>query len=233
MKPTETRPVILPELSVYEHGILAHLGLTQSDIRVKCDGTLSGVHHRSIKKADKFAAKVRTHLGHAVVFTLTCTNANEAQLEGAVEMLLFTLAVQQIHIQPSAVFIATEDNSIRLTLCCDARMVPRIKHEVLYAAQFGCMSEFAPVIFEHKRMEKVSSLGTFPCAFMAAAAVALTSKVHINDHTCLMESTTLKKHTEAALVSYGTAPRVRAMLRDAQLASSAQYHVFWSSMQVE
>ena len=232
MRPTVTTPVALPEVSIYEHGILAHLGLTMHDIRVKCDGNLSGVHHQhSTKRADKFAAKVRTHLGHAMIFALAGTHDN-THLVAAVEMLLFALAVAQLPVDPSEVFLTTEPTP-RLTICCDARIMPRIKHEVFYAAQFGCMTQFAPISFEHRRMEKVSSLGTFPSAFMAATAVALTSKVHLTDRAYLMEYASSNRPSAAALVASNTASRIRVMLRDAQLASSAQYYGFWSAMEAE
>jgi len=238
-QPRDSTAVHLPELALHEHGVLAHLGLTADDIRLDRSGALSSVRSAVVNGDHQFIAKVRTNLGNAAVFTLTCSIDDEARLRCAVETMLFTLAVAHVHVRPSIEFITGE--SAQMTILCAPNDIRLIRHEVHNAAQFGCLSAFAPISFQPKRMSRVCALGHFPTALMAAAAVALVTRVHLAEHALMLNSTNSNaNYTKAAtaqedakLQKCHLAPRIRTMLMEAHKASTQQYHNFWSSMIID
>ena len=240
MQQRDATAVHLPELALHEHGVLAHLGLVADDIQLDRYGALSFVHESVVHGDRQFSAKVRTNLGNAAVFTLTCSIDDEARLRCAVETLLFTLAVAHVHVRPSIEFIACD--SAQMTIRCAPNDIPLIRHEVDYAAHFGCLSVFAPIAFEPKRMSRVCALGHFPTALMAAAAVALATRVHRAEHAMMLNSTNANanyavdataQEPTAKQPNCHLAPRIRTMLMEAHTASSHQYDSFWSSMIID
>ena len=236
MQPRHSKPVFLPELTVSEHGVLVHLGLVPSDIRVNRDGSLSCVRKSGGIRVHSYRSNVRTNLGNAVVFTLTPSSDGSANLVGTVDTLLFALALARVYVESSSVFLDT-NNTIVLTILCDTRDIPILKYEVDYAAQHGCLVPFAPIRVEQKRMSKVCSLGHFPSAFLAAVAAALASKMHLDDHwLSAMHMRSIPMNSLPRVLGdggCGLSHKIRAMLHHAQQASLREYIDFWSFMNID
>ena len=231
----ESMSVYLQELSIIEYGILDQLGLALDDIRVNRDGTLAFVHATQGPHGDSYSATVRTRLGHATVVTFSRSDEDDVHLVGAVDALLFSLAVARVQIPSSSVFLSTDD-AIQLTILCDKRDIPVIKYEMDYAFRYGCFLSFTPIRFHQKQMTKTCSLGTFQSAFAAATAVALASNVHCEDHAMLANNS----NSRAPNTTYdgscnnkrcGLATRIRTKVHSAQQASHEQSVVFWSSLE--
>jgi len=231
----ESRSVYLQELSIIEYCVLDHLGLALDDMRMNRDGTLAFVQATHGPHGDSYSATIRTRLGHATVVTFSRSDEDDVHLVGAVDALLFSLAVARVQIPSSSVFISTDD-AIQLTILCDKRDIPIIKYEMDYAFRSGCFLSFTPIRFYQKEMTKTCSLGTFQSAFAAATAVALASNVHYEDHAMLANHS----NSRAPNTTYdgscnnkrcGLATRIRTKVHSAQQASHEQSAVFWSSLE--
>jgi len=220
--------VYLPEVSLYEHGVLAQMGLTTDDIRTDNNGALWHVKRNGQPK-EQFTARTRTHMGLAIVITFSCKAGDESDLTCAIETFLFALALADIRFHRSAMGLALS----QLTICCSRRVQGLIAREVCHAAEFGSLAAFAPIAFRYKRMSKSSKLGNFDSAFDAAAAAAIASKEHIHDHAIHMETHTDPTRGDRMSKRSCLAPRIREVLRDAHKASSEQYYSFWSLLSVE